>query len=260
MPELRRVQLTLIDEPDTPARAAMDDGKLHDLMESITRLGLLQPIGLKPKGDRWEIEFGHRRFVASRTLGFMDIMALCYAEGEMVQGAAMLAENIEREELSAAEEALLFAQAREQFGLDEAGLIARFRKNADYIGDRLRLLQGNDQVFAALLEKRINFTVARELNKCDRTDMCEYFLGLATQHDASGRSVAKWVSDWRATLVPGAQQEPAPAASAEHAQPEQHPVSCYFCGGHKDPYNLESVYVHKWELQRLRDLLAAAAG
>lgn len=255
MPELRRIPLADIDEPELPARVAMDEAKLNELADSMADIGLLQPISLVHKDLRFEIEAGHRRYMAAKQLNWRDIPALVFEPGELVAGAAMLAENVVREDLNAAEEAILFLQTQEKYGLDEAGLVARFRRSPDYIADRLRLYRDDEEVFNALLLRKINFSVARELNKCSDQHQRRYFLHQAIVADAGARAVAGWIRDWKATT--GMMPPPAPVAESPtvtHEQVDGRP-RCEFCGGDRDPYNLVNIYIHRWELEELRKVL-----
>jgi len=259
MPELRKIPLADIDEPRLPARVAMDEHKLRELAASMRDIGLLQPISVVRRDLRFEIEAGHRRFMAAKELDWRDIPALVFEPGELVEGAAMLAENIIREDLNAAEEAVLFAQSQEKFNLDEAGLVDRFRRTPDYIGDRLRLLRDDEQVFNALLARRINFSVARELNKCEDQDHRRYLLDAALRGDVGARTVAGWIRDWRVNtrhVTPG--EATTVPAETVHEQVDGTP-ECVFCGGRKDPWNLENVYIHKWELAEIKRILQRPA-
>jgi len=255
MPKLARVLLAQIDEPKLPIRVAMDDRKMQELVESMREIGLLQPIGLRPVDGRFEIEFGHRRWYAARELGWKDISALIFTTKEIVAGAAMLAENVIREDITAAEEALLFAQAREMHGLDEEGLIKRFRRSADYIGERVRLLRQDPQVFDALLKRHISFAVAKELNKCTDESHRRYLLDAAMRGGNSARVVAEWVRQWRAMPTPQTSAEPVTSQPTPVPDPGDPLIACCFCGGHRDPYNLVSVYIHRWELTEIQKFM-----
>lgn len=253
MPELRTIALADIDEPPLAARVAMDEGKLNELMQSLTSIGLMQPIGVKPRDGRFEIEYGHRRFTAAMRLGWHHIMALVYQPNEIVEGAAMLAENIHREELSAAEEALLFAESQEKFGLDEAGLCKRFNVTPDYLGDRLRLLRMGGKVFESALARRINFSVARELNKCEDEQHRNYLLDIAERSGCSARVVTDYVRQWRVSASPVTSTTPAPPANTVPTPIEPYRIECALCGGGKDPWNLIDVKLHKWEWEMIQE-------
>jgi ParB/RepB/Spo0J family partition protein len=259
MPEIKQIELSMIDPPDTPARMAMDDKKLDELRTSMAQIGLLQPIGIVAKDGRYEIEYGHRRFVCACALGWATIHAMVYQPAEVASGAAMLAENIYHEELSAAEEAILFQEHRERYNLDEAALCARFKVSPDYLGDRIRLLRGDPVVFDVLLKRGISFAVARELNKCEDESHRRYLLDIAVRTGYSSRVMADMVRQWRqnVALQTAPPPAPAPASPVEVAPADR--MECAICGGYKDPWRLVSVWLHQDELDAIRKSLEDAA-
>ena len=255
MPKFTRIALSLIDEPAMPVRISMDDRKMDELCQSMSDIGLLQPIGLKHLDGRYEIEFGHRRFIAAQRLKWREIPALVFTAKELQDGAAMLAENVEREDITAAEEAVLFTEAQEKYNLDEAGLMTRFRRSANYIAERLTLLRRDPEVFKALQQRKISFGAAKELNKCTDEGHRRYLLDSAIRSEAGQKVIASWVAQWKASIP---QNIPAtdPAAPAPPRQIEiNHGIECAFCGGYRDPYNMVSIYVHKWELDEIRKVM-----
>jgi len=259
MPETRHIELSLIDPPPLPARQAMDDQKLAELRENMREIGLLQPIGVVEKDGRYEIEYGHRRYTCACDLGWVTLECKVYHPSELASGAAMLAENIYHEELTAAEEAILFQEHRELYGLDEAQLCQRFKVSPDYLGDRLRLFRGDPHIFDAVLKRRISYAVARELNKCEDQPHRRYLLDLAIRCGYPSRVVTDMIRQWRAQVQPLAQPQVThppveqPAAAAEY-RPE-----CCICGGYRDPWELVNVMIHKDELAMIRKHLENAA-
>jgi ParB family chromosome partitioning protein len=76
---------------------------LNELAESIKKVGLLEPIIVRPRDGRFEVVVGERRYRASQQAGLAKIPAIIkeYTDDEVVQ--LNLVENIQREELSAVE-------------------------------------------------------------------------------------------------------------------------------------------------------------
>jgi len=281
MPLLKTILLNDINEPALPVRAAMDETKMSELMESMAALGLLQPIGVRPLGTgcmhcgreekahtarvqcqfymTYEIEFGHRRFIAAQRLHWKEISANVFQPGEDIEGAAMVAENAEREDVTAAEEAILFRQAQERYDLDEEGLVKRFRRSANYIAERLNLLRLDLEVFKALHQRKINFSVARELNKIDDENMRRYYLDAAIRGGANARTVASWRQQFIAQQAPATVVTPSPEPATEAPQQSNPPVACFLCGGHLDPWNMDSVYIHKHEREHILKVLRETA-
>ena len=171
----------------------------------------------------------------------------------------MLAENTEREDVTEAEEAIMFAEAQERFKLDEDGLVERFKKGRNYIADRLALLRNDELVFKALQERKINFSVARELNKVNDESTRRYYLDAAIRSGATARTVMSWRQQHEAQAPPDP-VSPVVEAPATETQPiVVNPIACVLCGGHKDPWNMESVYIHKYELEHIQKLIKESA-
>lgn len=259
MPVLKQLDITRVMPPENPMRFSMDDEKMQALMDSMRNLGLLQPIGVVDRGETFTVEFGHRRYIAATRLEWRTIAAMVYSENEIAEGAAMLAENVEREEVTAAEEAIMFAEAQERFGLDEAGLCARFKKSPYYIGERLELLRKDEMVFKALQERRINFSVARELNRFKKEEDRRYYLDAIMRNGGNARLVASWRQQHEAMPQPDAAGVPAPEPVTQDTSSPPNPIACVLCGGHKDPWNLVSVYIHKYELDQIQKLIKESA-
>lgn len=259
MPETKQISLAEIDPPSTPARMAMDDTLLAELRGSMERLGLLQAIGVVSKDGRYEIVYGHRRYTCANDLQWITIECKVYHPSELAEGAAMLAENRYHEELTAAEEALLFQEHRELYGLDEQQLCERFQVTPDYLGDRFRLLRGDKRVFDALAARQIKFAVARELNKCEDEAHRRYLLDLAIRCGYPARVVSDQIREWRQqSSLAQAVAQPSPPADPPPPAPE-YKQECILCGGYRDPWNLRSVLVHEAELQVILKSLENAA-
>ena len=237
----------------------MDDGKLAELRESMRLTGLLQAIAVIDRDGRYEIRWGHRRYVCAQDLGWIVIRAEVWHPSEVNDNAGMLAENIFREDLSAAEEALLFQEHREKDNLDETGLCARFHVSPDYLGDRLRLLREDRAIFEALLARRINFSVARELNKCPDEAHRRYLLDVAISTGYSARVMADHVRQWRAQQAPPAAPAAPQPLTEQPAPSPEYRHECCLCGGYRDPWELVSVMIHKRELEAIQEQLKRAA-
>ena len=69
----KSMDMLLIDEPGTIDRFEIDQDRVKELAASISEVGLLQPILLRPVEKRFEIIAGHRRFLAHKFLGLLEI-------------------------------------------------------------------------------------------------------------------------------------------------------------------------------------------
>ena len=88
--------------PNQP-RKAFDPEKLQELAGSIKEYGVLEPIVVTPRADRYMIIAGERRFRASTLASLSELPALIKADDNMVEELALL-ENVQRQDLTIIEE------------------------------------------------------------------------------------------------------------------------------------------------------------
>ncbi len=102
-PRIRMIQVDKIDP--NPRQARSELGDIEDLMKSIKLKGILEPILVRPKGERHEIIAGERRFIAAKKIGLSEIpcIEMNVEDNEALELA--LIENLQRKDLNVFEEA-----------------------------------------------------------------------------------------------------------------------------------------------------------
>lgn len=193
----KRIKLDLIDRPDDIVRMEINPDELEELRLSIQERGLMQPIEVTPRGDRFLIVFGDRRYLAHKMLKKEDIM--CRVE-EMEDDQVVLdraIENIQRVNLTAFEEGHLYKGLLEKVGLSIDDISRRAGKSPGVIQRRMDILRMPESFQKALHAGQINITVAEELWSCPDNAKREYFLELAVEHGITKDIARSWVSDFR---------------------------------------------------------------
>ena len=102
-PLVRMIALERIDP--NPRQARNELGDIEELMSSIKAKGVLEPIIVRPHGDKYEIIAGERRFVASRNLGLKEIPCIEMSVNDNEAMEISLIENLQRKDLDIFEEA-----------------------------------------------------------------------------------------------------------------------------------------------------------
>ena len=267
-PRYMLVKLEYIDEPRLAARASMSESAMNELMESLDEVGQLEPVTLEENDGRFEIITGHRRFLAIRELNgiysrkgelrWTCLKALVYKAGEIQTLAARLHENIVRENLNPAEEAVFMRQAMEQYSLDLAGLCKLFKRSEQYVSSRFALLRGDLEIFNAVQEGRITLGAAHQLNRISEDKARKHYLEQAKLWSPPGRVVEGWVREWSSikqhVLGVGDTQR----AEVTPAEVTEYVDQCALCGGYRDPGNLISIRIHKWEWESILTQLTQA--
>lgn len=148
--------------PEQPRRE-FDEEKLQELADSIREHGLLQPILVKPDGNRYFIIAGERRYRACQLAGLERISCIVRdcSEQEMTEKA--LIENIQRTDLSPIEEGLAYARLIEEYGLTQEQVAKRVGKGRATIANLLRIIQLPPEVLVLLKNEKISLGHAKVL-------------------------------------------------------------------------------------------------
>lgn len=261
--EFRELPVGRIDAPALPSRAQMDEVGLDELTASIRAIGLQLPLIVARRGDRYEVVAGHRRLLACQRIGLAVVPCLVYASADAALEAVKYAENRHREELSAADEAIWFAELLERnCGGDVDLLCVLIGERRVYVEGRLLLLHGDEAVFRALQDGKIRIGVAQQLNRCSEEQTRRYFLHQAILGGATVAVVSSWIADWQNTRVLAAGQPATPpVVSAPPPIPETDFFRCVCCGGTDNVHLMRPINVHDYcRLAILDKLLAAYRG
>ena len=140
-PTFEQLPLDRIDPNPRQPREAFDEESLHDLTTSIEAVGVLQPIVVRPHGERYQIVMGERRVRAARSAGLERIPAIVRTtEDDQLLRDALL-ENVHREDLNPLEEAAAYEQLLLDFGITQEELAARLGRSRPVIANAMRLLR-----------------------------------------------------------------------------------------------------------------------
>jgi ParB family chromosome partitioning protein len=160
---------TIIANENQP-RTHFEDEKIQELSQSIQKNGLLQPIVVRPYGDVYQIVVGERRYRACKLANLEEVPCIIQEYNEDQTATAALVENIQRENLSAIEEALAFQSLLETQNLTQEQLAKQVGKSQSTIANKLRLLQLPITVQESIRKREITERHARALLKLDTTE------------------------------------------------------------------------------------------
>lgn len=140
------INLSDIDINKNQPRKNFDKEALEELAASIKENGLLQPIAVQKIGERYQIIAGERRFRAFKMLNEQKIPAIIKNLSRQQVMQLALIENLQREDLTAIEEAEAMKALMDEFGLTQQELAQKLGKARSSIANSLRLLELNPDV------------------------------------------------------------------------------------------------------------------
>lgn len=169
------VELPLEDLRPNPyqPRKIFDEEALNELASSIREHGVFQPIIVKKSIKGYEIIAGERRFRASKLAGLKTIPAIIkdFSDDEMMQ--ISLLENLQRENLTAIEEAKAYKNIIESLNITQEELSKKIGKSRSYITNMLGLLKLPISVQDMVLYGKISMGHARVLSKLEDANQIE---------------------------------------------------------------------------------------
>lgn len=144
--EARSIPVSEVHPNPFQPRREFKEEELADLVSSIGENGLLQPIVVRPAGnrrssDRWELVAGERRWRAVTRLGWKEIPAVIREVDDRTLLVLALVENLQRSGLNSLEEAEGYQQLQDEFGLSQQQVAEAVGKDRSTVANMLRLLQ-----------------------------------------------------------------------------------------------------------------------
>lgn len=144
-------------------RTVFDEERITELAQTIRTHGIIQPIVVRIREEKYEIIAGERRFRAVSSLGWETIPAIIKEFNDSQTASIALIENLQREGLTAIEEATAYAKLIEIHQLTQESLAQRLGKGQSTIANKLRLLNLPKKVQDAILNRFISERHARAL-------------------------------------------------------------------------------------------------
>jgi len=194
---IKEVAMGLIDEPDVVDRIEIDPDGISELAENISEVGLLQPVLLRPMGDRYEIVAGHRRFLATQKLGLSVIDAVVKEMTDQEAAIIRASENLARENLTPFEEAVIFNNLVAKHDLKIEQIAKKFGYKPGTIRRRMDLIKMPPQLQKAVHAKQISVTVAEELWPISDPVDLDYYLSFAVDNGCTKEIARLWCKEWK---------------------------------------------------------------
>ncbi|NLC44732.1 MAG: ParB/RepB/Spo0J family partition protein [Clostridiales bacterium] len=157
------ISITSIDPNPNQARSRFDDEKIKELADSIRIHGVVQPIIVTSKGNRYQIVAGERRWRASRLASKDTIPAIIIEIDEKQSIEIGLIENLQREDLNPIDEAKGVQVLVNRLNLTQEETAKRLGKSRPAVANALRLLQLSERIQKLLAEEKLTAGHARSL-------------------------------------------------------------------------------------------------
>ena len=191
---LQEIDLSLIDPNPFQPRAELSENALQELADSIRSTGVLQPVLVRPTGERYQLVAGERRWRAAAKAGLEKIPATIRTIEDAEALELALVENLLREALSPLEVAHAYDQLQQTFHLTHEQIAERLSVNRTTVTNTLRLLGLPPEVQKLLSEGKITAGHARALVAVTPAEAQRELAQLVIEKDLSVRSLENLIA------------------------------------------------------------------
>ena len=137
----QEVAIDLVDPSPYQPRTRFREEALDELARSIQASGIIQPIVVRPIGNRFQLIAGERRWRAAQRAGLEKVSAIVRQVADELALEMTLVENIQREDLNAMEAARAFERLMDEFQLTQESVAERTGKDRATVANAIRLLK-----------------------------------------------------------------------------------------------------------------------
>jgi ParB family transcriptional regulator, chromosome partitioning protein len=158
-----QIDIDLIEPSPYQPRTRFREEALDELARSIQASGIIQPIVVRPLGNRYQLIAGERRWRAAQRAGLEKVSSIVRQVPDELALEMTLVENIQREDLNAIEAARAFARLMEEFQLTQEAVAERTGKDRATVANAIRLLKLEDTIQEWIEEGRLTAGHGRAL-------------------------------------------------------------------------------------------------
>jgi ParB family chromosome partitioning protein len=157
------VAVATIDPNPWQPRSVLGDAELAELAESLREHGLVQPIVVRARGDRYQLIAGQRRLAAAGRLGWERVPVRVLDVDDRQMAEIAIVENLQRRDLDALEKAASFKQYLATWGCTQEELAKRLSIDRSHVANLIRLLELPEAVQKQLRSGAVSMGHARAL-------------------------------------------------------------------------------------------------
>lgn len=238
------LSLELIDEPTQAMRSEINRDEVFELAADIKKNGLINPITVRPKGERYEVVAGHRRLLAHRYGGMPLIRCIVRELSDDEAFSIMTSENLKRENVNPVDEAQHTQRLMELHNGDVGKVAEIVGRGKDWVENRLIVARMPDVLKRALRSKLLTLGAALALSDITNENDLNACVEMAIVQGASVTMVNYWVAQWKAGLFGSALMEKMADPEAPGGVRQEVMLRCAIDGKQYPAREFSSVLIH----------------
>jgi ParB family chromosome partitioning protein len=252
--DVRDIEIGLIDVGGHEQRFDYEGDEMEELVGSVRRDGILEPIIVRAVGERFVVVNGHRRREAAIRAGLSVVPCHVQAGDLDLSRRTAFITNLFRKDPSPVEMAV--AIGREVGSGEESveGLAKGLGRSVDWVRRQVAMLQWPEDVLQLVHAGKVSVAAAANLACVTDDSYRAFLLEHASSGGATARTTASWLQAWEGSLPAAVAVIQPPVDGEPHAPPMMPQAPCLCCGGVHRTDELSHVPLCAPCIQRVRHL------
>ena len=228
---LKNIPIDNVTEPVDQVRTVIVFEGLQQLAESIKAKGIIQPLVVLRKGDKYEVTDGHRRYLAAKIAGLQTLP--CIVRGYNLEEADIikLHANAFRENVNPVDEGKFFVRVHEKHNLSYGEIAKLYTRSDSYVLARVNLLTGDSRILAALEAGQLNFSQALEIGRAADDNIRLELLRITVESGATVDTLRVMRHDYESRQSSGDSAVVQTSPEGGSYPEMKHLITCPFCVG-----------------------------
>jgi len=231
MQEIKSLLISLIEVGPHRQRTEGEDEEIQELTASVRRVGIIEPIIVVPKDDRFLLVAGHRRIAAAAAAGLTEIPAIVREGTEAETAEVRFAENFFRLDLSPVERAAAIRECLDAGTMTIEELAKSFHKKEQWVTNQASMTTWAPEILDAIHYRKISVAAGRNLALIGDHQYRAFLLTNAVENGASARVTAAWLQGFQLSRPPEEALNTPPVDGVQPAAIIVPQAPCLFCCG-----------------------------
>ncbi|ADL43553.1 parB-like partition protein [Caldicellulosiruptor obsidiansis OB47] len=189
--KIEEINIELIELSENQPRKVFNEEEIEELASSIKSVGLIQPLVVQKKGDKYVLIAGERRLRACKIAGIEKVKCIIKEYENPLEIA--LIENIQRKDLNPYEKALAFKRLMDEFGYTQEELARRLGISRSKVANTLRILNLGEQIIDLIIKGKISEGHAKVLLSVEDEEQRNKLAQLVVEKNLSVRELEQIV-------------------------------------------------------------------
>jgi ParB family chromosome partitioning protein len=257
MENIKELFLGDIDLPQENMREHVDRDELFELVEDIKKNGLINPITVRPKNNRYELVAGQRRYLAHLHGKILKIKCVVRELSDEEALAIMTSENLSRVEVNPVDEAKHVTRLVEANDGDIKKVCHIVGRGEKWVRDRLAIGEMPDYLQEFLARKEIKIGVALILQQITNEELRHMWTLQAVRDGVSVPMAEYWLTDFKRRLLPGGELAPNDQGETLFAPPDAVMFTCSIDGQRYDTRFMRSILIYEGNVEIFKQFVSA---